>query len=126
MIMACLAIGLAGCSQPETPAPIVDDQPSKPPIQEAVKTTTDAPTMPQVVADELTGSVKFEFDVPVDSQGVISVDGNDYSLQELKDDLKLPAGTHRIAVRQPGLALPPQEFLIEPPFFMILFATFCP
>lgn len=56
------------------------------------------------------GTVKFEFDIPIDPKATVTVAGNDYTPKELEQDIKLKPGTHQIAVKQPGLNLDPQEF----------------
>jgi len=59
-----------------------------------------------------TGTVKVEFDMPVDPQAVVTIGGREYAPKDLEQELKLPEGEHSISVKQPGLTVEPQPFSV--------------
>jgi Leucine-rich repeat (LRR) protein len=78
----------------------------------------DVPVAPQpappagTTASVERGTVKIEFDMPVDPQAVVTIAGSEYSPKDLEQELKLPEGEHSISVKQPGLTLEPQAFSV--------------
>jgi hypothetical protein len=67
---------------------------------------------PAAPAAAPTGTVKIEFDMPVDPGAVVTISSSQYSPKDLEQELKLPPGEHSISVKQPGLTLGPQPFQV--------------
>ena len=92
-LMASMLIFCPGCGKPQAPV--------APPAAPAGTT-----------AAVETGTVKIEFDMPVDPRAVVTIGGSEYSPKDLEQELKLPEGEHSISVKQPGLPLGPQPFSV--------------
>jgi Leucine Rich repeat len=93
-LLASILVFCLGCGKEQPP---VAPQPAAP----AGKT-----------ASVETGTVKVEFDMPVDPGAVVTIGGSEYAPKDLEQDLKLPEGEHSISVKQPGLTLEPQPFSV--------------
>lgn len=96
-LIATILVFCLGCGKQQAPAVPGTSSSSKP-----------AGETPSVE----TGTVKIEFDIPVDAQSVVTIGGSEYSPKDLEQELKLPEGEHSISVKQPGLTLGPLPFSV--------------
>ena len=109
---AWLTIAATGCARKDplapapvaqtkdTPAPAVAPEPPKP-----------SPKVEPPKAED-TGTVKVEFDAPVDPRTVITIGGSEYTAKDLEKEITLRAGKHAVSVK-PGLGASPREFTLD-------------
>ncbi len=70
-----------GCGKPQAPA----GAPAAP--------GTSSPSQPAATTASVeTGTVKIEFDMPIDPQAVVTIGSSEYSPKDLEQELKLPEG----------------------------------
>ena len=106
-LIASLLVFCLGCGKPQPQVPVAP-QPAPPAAPGTSSSSKPAGTTAPVV----TGTVKIEFDMPVDPKAVIAIGGTEYSPKDLEKELKLTEGEHSISVKQHGLTLEPQPFSV--------------